>query len=264
MKSSSKSSGRSREMAIRLNKGAYWFNRHWLAVFNSFFGLYAGLAVLTPVLMKVGLTGPASALYYVYSFFCHGMATRSFFLFGEQIAYPTTLAGTTLRPIESYTATIPSLANQNPANWFQYQTAMSDFIGNELLGYKIPLCERDLAMYTGVLIAGLLFALLRRRVTIRPLPIIVFVVVGVFPIAWDGFSQMFGYLGTPLPGVEPGSLQTSLAATFPLRESTPLLRVLTGGWFGLFFGWLIFSNIDQDMRPLEGRFEEKLAKAGRL
>lgn len=264
MRSSSKRSGRSREVAIRLNKGAYWFNRHWLAMLNSFFGLYTGLAVLTPVLMKAGLTAPASALYYVYGFFCHGMATRSFFLFGEQIAYPTSLAATNLQPIENYMATIPILANLNPANWFQYQTALGDFIGNEQLGYKIPLCERDLAIYTAVLMTGLLFALLRRRVTIRPLPIIVFVVVGVFPIAWDGFSQMFGYLGTPLPGVEPGSFQTTLASIFPLRESTPLLRVLTGGWFGLFFGWLIFSNIDQDMRPLERRFEEKLAKIDQL
>ncbi len=58
-----------------------------------FTGLYVLLAFMAPALMKVGLEGPANVLYKMYRPFCHQLAFRSFFIFGEQPYYPRALAG---------------------------------------------------------------------------------------------------------------------------------------------------------------------------
>ena len=70
--------------------------------------------------MNAGLTGPGRAIYTIYSPMCHQMASRSFFLFGEQPAYPRELAGTSLNPLESYTDTIPEFENVSASNWAQF------------------------------------------------------------------------------------------------------------------------------------------------
>ena len=49
--------------------------------------------MLAPVLMKAGWTTPANWIYKAYSLVCHQLSYRSFFLFGEQYAYPRELAG---------------------------------------------------------------------------------------------------------------------------------------------------------------------------
>ena len=88
--------GFQRSLVIRLDRAIYGFSRHWLAGFNIVAAIYVGLPMLAPVLMNAGITGPARAIYVIYSPMCHQMASRSFFLFGEQYAYPRDLAGTSL------------------------------------------------------------------------------------------------------------------------------------------------------------------------
>jgi len=70
-----------------------WLSRHYLALFNILIFVYVGIPFLAPVLMKVGITAPAQVIYHAYSYVCHQFAFRSFFLFGEQIAYPRAEAG---------------------------------------------------------------------------------------------------------------------------------------------------------------------------
>ena len=53
------------------------FTHHWLKFVIAFFGLYVGLPFLAPVLMHVGATGPAQAIYTVYSPMCHQFAFRA-------------------------------------------------------------------------------------------------------------------------------------------------------------------------------------------
>lgn len=236
-----------------------WFGRHWLAVFNTAVALYVLLPILAPTLMQAGLTTPARAIYTLYSPMCHQMATRSFFLFGEQPAYPRELAGTGLTPLEAYTADIPEFAGIDPDDWGRYFLAARRFVGNEQMGYKMALCERDIAIYSFVLLGGLVYGLLRSQRRVRPLPILLFILIGLTPIALDGFSQLFGYYTIPINGGDPTPMQETLARIFPLRESPPWLRFSTGALFGFMLVWLVYPHVDKGMTPPEIKAEREAA-----
>jgi uncharacterized membrane protein len=201
-----------RALARESDRLAEWFSRHWLAAFNGFIAVYLGLAVLAPVLMKVGAARPASWIYTVYSFTCHQLGYRSFFLFGPQIAYPR----------DQFAA----VTGINPDDLW----ASRAFIGDSALGYKIALCERDTAIYTFILLGGIAFYFLRGRM--KPLHWSLWLLLGVFPIGLDGGTQLLSYL----PFFH-----------FPFRESTPLLRVLTGSLFGITSVWFAYPYVQQSM-----------------
>lgn len=238
--------------ASGVDRLVYFISRHWLALFNVLVAIYIALPLLAPVLMNVGATTPAKVIYTLYSPLCHQMASRSFFLFGEQVAYPRAIAGTSFTPIEAY---LPSLdefadASADPEDWTAFLLAARRFVGNEQMGYKMALCERDMAIYTAVLFSGLLYGLLRRRMTIKPLPIWAFLIIGLGPIAVDGFSQLFSqYLVVLAPQ----------ASTFlPLRESSPFLRTFTGALFGFALVWLTYPHIDAGMQKTEADQRQKV------
>lgn len=240
--------------ATGINRLVYWMSRHWLAIFNTLVAIYVFLPVLAPVLMNAGVTAPARAIYTLYSPLCHQMASRSFFLFGDQVAYPRAIAGTSLTPIEAYMPTVPEFdgASEDPENWPAFLLAARRFLGNEQMGYKMALCERDMGIYISVLVSGLLYGLLRRRMAIRPLPVWAFLIIGLGPIALDGFSQLFSqYLVVLAPQ----------AGILPLRESTPLLRTLTGALFGFALVWMTYPHIDASMQKTEDDQRRKLYQA---
>jgi uncharacterized membrane protein len=191
---------------------ARWLSRHWLAAFNGFVGVYLGLAFLAPVLMKIGATAPARWIYTVYSATCHQLGFRSFFLFGEQLFYPRF-------EFQAVTGIDPNDI------W-----ASRAFIGDGLFGYKIALCERCVAIYGAILLAGIAFYFLRGR--IRPLHWMLWIVLGIIPIGLDGGTQLLSYL--PF-------------FSFPARESTPVLRVLTGVLFGLMSVWFAYPYMQESM-----------------
>ena len=213
--------------------------RRWLLFLNLGVALYVGLPMLAPVLMNAGATGPAALLYRVYSPMCHQLASRSFFLFGEQIAYPREIAGSRLTPIEAYMPGLPEFAeaSTDPAKWATFLWPARRFVGNEQMGYKMALCQRDISLYLSILVGGLVYGLLRRCGRLRPMPFWLFLLIGIGPIALDGFSQLFSqfFVGTQLD---------TLARLFPLRESSPLLRSLTGAVFGLSIVWLVYPRLD--------------------
>lgn len=256
--------GWQRTLVIRLDRTIYRFSRSWLAIFNLVVAIYVGLPFLAPVLMSNGIAGPARTIYFLYSPMCHQMASRSFFLFGEQYAYPRQLAGTELRPIETFIQEIPEFEGVDPDNWVEFTYAARRFIGNEQLGYKLALCERDIAIYGFVLLGGVVYAILRRWIQIKPLPLLVFIIVGLGPIGLDGFSQLFGYWSTPIDGSAPTGILLAINNVFSLRESTPLLRSITGGLFGLMLVWLAYPHIDQGMSGTKTDLERKLRRIGEL
>lgn len=256
--------GWQRSTIIRIDKAVYWFSRHWLAVFNVLVLIYVGLPILAPVLMNAGVTGPARVIYTVYSPLCHQMAQRSFFLFGEQRAYPREIAGTDLTPIEAYIGDIPEFDGVSTDNWPAFFTAARRFVGNEQMGYKMALCERDIGIYGFVLIGGLVFAMVRNRFKIKPLPLILFIIIGMGPIALDGFSQLFSYWASPTNGSAPGEIAATIQRFLPLRESTPALRALTGALFGFMLVWLAYPQVQNGLKGTEQQLREKLQKIGEI
>ncbi len=218
---------------LRLNRGLLAFARHWLAVFNLIVFSYAALPFTAPVLMKAGATSAADAIYTLYSPFCHQLGFRSWFLFGEQAAYPTERAGSAGQ----------SFAEATGLSEEDYLSAR-EYRGNERVGYKVALCQRDIGTYGGIFLAGLAYSFLKGRV--KPLPLKYWFLIGVLPIAIDG--------GTQLLSVFPW-------LPIPARESTPMLRTLTGMLFGIMNVWMAYPFIEESMQETEKAIATKLAIA---
>lgn len=80
-------SGCTRDLVVVIDKLIYQLARHWVPVIGGFLGLYVLLPLLAPVLMAAGVTGPANLIYSAYRFACHQLPSRSFFIFGQQMAF---------------------------------------------------------------------------------------------------------------------------------------------------------------------------------
>lgn len=142
--------------------------RHWLWLGNISLVVFAALPVLAPLFAALGADNVSLLIFQLYSITCHQMPSRSYFLFGHQMAY----------------------------------------------------CERNTAIYGAMAIGGLAYTWLRRRGLVS-LPVGWYVVL-ILPMAIDGFTQLF-----------------------ELRESTWLLRGLTGGLFGAATIWLTFPRLQE-------------------
>ncbi len=236
---------------VRVQKGknvtggdrfSFWMSKRYLIILNLFMLFYVGLPFLAPTLMKAGATFPARLLYRMYSPLCHQFGFRSFFLYGEQAYYPLKEAGVKgAKTFEEVTG-IQNLADPMSATRFDARA----FIGNDTLGYKVALCERDVAIYGSMLLFGILFALTGRR--IKSLPWWLWILIGLGPIGLDGFSQLFSQFNWHW-----------LAAILPYRESTPFLRVLTGALFGFATAWFAYPSIEESMNETRQYFIKKFA-----
>jgi uncharacterized membrane protein len=114
------------------------------------------------------------------------------------------------------------------------------FTGNEKVGYKVALCERDVAIYAGILLFGVLFSLTRYR--LPGLPWYLWILIGVVPIALDGFSQLLSQ--PPL-------------SFWAFRESTPALRVLTGFLFGFCTAWFGYPVVEETFREMRESYSKQ-------
>lgn len=259
--------GWQRRVVIWLDKLIYRFARHWLFVFNLFVAVYVGLPALAPVLMANGAPGPANVIYTLYRPMCHQMASRSFFLFGEQVAYPRPNAHTDLTPLDAYIPQLPEFAGYSGdiRDLNTFLGPARAFKGNPQMGYKMALCERDIAIYAFVLLAGLVYGLLRQRFPIKPLPLWGFLLIGLVPIGLDGFSQLFSYFfARPLGVSWLDTLIPTLQQIFPLRESSPWLRSLTGALFGFSLVWLAYPQIEPGMKDTANQLAAKLRRVGAI
>ena len=211
-----------------------WLSHNYIHAFNLLLFLYFGLSFLAPVLMKVGATGPAALIYRLYSPLCHQLAYRSWFLFGEQPFYPRAVAQ------------VPGVLSYEQVTHLDSTDVYAgrEFLGDETVGYKGALCQRDDAMYISMWAFGVVFWLTKRR--IRPLPWYLWILFGLVPIGLDGVSQ--------LPSVFAG-----LPAWLPIRESNPFLRTVTGSLFGIMTAWYLFPLIEESMRETRRMLTRKQA-----
>jgi len=82
------SGSQNRCTTLTLDRVILFFSRHWLMWFNLAVGLWVVLPWAAPILMHIGATGPAYLVYKFYSFQCHQLPQRSYFLFGAQFMIP--------------------------------------------------------------------------------------------------------------------------------------------------------------------------------
>jgi uncharacterized membrane protein len=220
----------------------YWLSRHYLALLNTFMLLYFGLPILAPVLMNAGLTSPAKVIYTIYKPLCHQFGFRSFFLFGDQAYYPLAEAG--ISGVQSFEQATGISDVRNPVGISRFEAR--EYIGNETVGFKMALCERDMAIYASIFLFGVLYSVSGRR--LKPLHWLAWVLIGMGPIGLDGFSQLFSQM-------EWGWLVSMI----PYRESTPFLRVLTGALFGFSTAWFAYPFMEESMTESRQFFIKKFA-----
>ena len=221
---------------------SFWISRRILLLLNLFMFFYVGLPFLAPTLMKLGAEFPAKAIYRIYSPLCHQFGFRSFFLFGEQPFYPLVEANISGVKTFEEASGIPHLDDPYSVTRF----AARSYVGDETVGYKVALCERDIAIYASILLFGVIFGLTGRR--IKPLHWMLWLLIGLGPIGLDGFSQLLSQFDWAW-----------FAALVPYRESTPFLRVLTGALFGLTTAWFAYPNIEESMNETRQYYIKKNA-----
>ncbi|GIK37162.1 MAG: hypothetical protein BroJett011_09950 [Chloroflexota bacterium] len=245
-------SARQRTMATALNRGIVGFLRHWLLIFNLLWGIYVTLPWLAPVLMATGSERAGRAIYLIYSTQCHQLPQRSFFLFGS-------------KPMYSLAEVQAAWRNTNNP------LILRQFIGNPEMGWKVAWSDRMTSMYTSIFVAGLLFALLRRR--LRPLPVWA-VPLFILPLALDGVTHM----ASDLAGIGNGFRDSNawlaaltgnvLPAWFyagdALGSFNSWMRLLTGVLLGVGVVWFVYPHFEQFMRDEADRVEAKLRRTGMI
>jgi len=106
---------------------------------------------------------------------------------------------------------------------------LAAFVGSPAMGYKVAFCERDVAMYVSILVFLVFYGAMRRKAPRLPLWLYVLLIL---PLAIDGLTQLTG-----------------------LRESTWLLRTITGTLFGVATAWLLLPEVDKGMTATRKQFE---------
>lgn len=219
---------------------SWWLSRNYLSLLNVLVLVYLGLPILAPALMNFGATGPARLIYRGYGVVCHQLAFRSFFLFGEQPYYPRQEAQV------PNVITFADATGLSEAATSESLYAARAFIGNEQVGYKIALCERDIAIYGAILAFGLLFGITGKR--LPAIPWYLWILLGMVPIGLDGVSQL---------------LSQPPFDFWSFRESTPFLRSFTGALFGFFTAWFGYPMVEETMMETRRLLAEKLSRIPR-
>ncbi len=208
-----------------------WFSNHWFETFLIVYGVWVFMPFLAPVFMHMGWTGAGKAIYFVYSFFCHQLPERSFFLFGQKTTY-------SLDEIR--------VAWQDTSN----PMILRQFIGNESMGWKIAWSDRMISFYTSVWWFAVIWFPLRRK--LKPLSWWSFALF-LFPIIMDGgthaisdlagIGQGFRDTNVWLAVLTNNILPVSFYAGDALGSFNSLMRFMTGLLAGLAIGWLAFPYV---------------------
>lgn len=210
-----------------------WLARHWLKAFLVVYGLWVFTPFLAPVFMHIGWTGAGKAIYFAYSFFCHQLPERSFFLFGEKTMYSLTEIQSTWQD------TINPLI-------------LRKFIGDETMGWKIAWSDRMISFYTSVWFLAVIWSPFRRKV--KPLSWWGFILL-LLPLTLDGsthaisdfagIGQGFRDTNQWLAILTNNAFPPSFYAGDALGSFNSWMRLITGLLAGLGIAWLAFPYIFQ-------------------
>lgn len=243
-------SDRTAKLVLTIDRFALNFTRHWLLYVNLLFGIFVLAPFAAPIFMRIGATSMADAIYFVYSFLCHQLPQRSYFLFGFKISY-------SLAEIENV--------------WYYGDNILylRQFIGNSAMGWKVAWSDRMISMYGALWVGGVLYALLRKN--LPRLSPMAWLLLALVPMGLDGFSHMVndavaGISGTGFRDTN-AWLQFLTGNIFPadfyagdaLGSFNSLARLLTGVLFGLTTIWLIYPFVDVAMQDLVHQAQSKLA-----
>ncbi len=200
-------------------------SRYWILAFGIALGIYSGLPFLAPVFMRLGWEAAGKAIYFIYSFLCHQLPERSYFLFGPKLSYSLAEIGAT---------------GQETNNLL----ILRQFIGNAAMGWKVAWSDRMVSMFTSLWAFGLLWSPLRKRLPKLPLwGLILF----LLPMAVDGGTHFLSDLAGIGQGFRDTNLWLAVLSQNVFRPAfyagdawgsfNSIMRLLTGILFGLGLAW---------------------------
>ena len=217
-----------------------WLSRHWFLLFASVYGVWVWLPFLAPVFMHLGWDTPGRVLYFVYSFFCHQLPERSFFLFGPQLMVPLSAIGA---------------AGANTTNMM----ALRQFLGTPAMGWKVAWSDRMVSFYTSIWLFAVLWHIVRRKT--RPLRWWVLLLL-LLPIMVDGTSHMVSDLAGIGQGFRDSNVWLAVltAHAFPttfyagdaLGSFNSLMRLVTGVLAGFGLAWFAFPYMEASFAETQG------------
>lgn len=225
-----------------VDRFAMFVGRHWLASFVLVYGAWVLVPFTAPFLMHAGLTGPGDAIYFFYSFFCHQLPERSFFLYGPKLMYSLDEIGRVW-------------STENAA-------VLRQFVGNDQMGWKMAWSDRMISTYGGVWLGALIYAVLSLFRRVPRVSIKFWILVGCLPLALDGFSHMANDLvaGTTGAGFRDTNdwLRALTLNLFPgsfyygdaLGSFNSLARWFTGILFGIVTALAIFPIVGEAMHDM--------------
>ncbi len=237
--------------------------RYWLEIITVLFGIWVITPWLAPVLMAAGMEQGARIIYAVYSFQCHQLPQRSYFLFGPRLMY-------SMREINEVW---PYLAP------FQ----LRQFIGTPEMGYKVAWSDRMVSFYTPLFIGAVVMLLARRRVRRKtgqptaasgwsPMPLRWFL-LALLPLAVDGTTHLINDIigfGTGFRDTN-AWLAVLTGNIFPptfyagdaIGSFNWWMRLLTGLLAGFAVVWLFFPHLEQGFIDMHQSLERKLKGTAR-
>ncbi len=194
-----------------------WISHHWFEMFLLVYGVWVWVPFLAPVFMNFGWAGAGKSIYFIYSFFCHQLPERSFFLFGQKTMY-------SLREIQAVW--------QNTDN----PMILRQFVGNATMGWKVAWSDRMISFYTSVWVFALAWWPLRRKV--KPLPWWAFILL-LLPIIIDGSTHAI----SDFAGIGLGFRDTNRWLAI-LTNYSFSMEFYTGDTLGSFNSWArLFTGI---------------------
>lgn len=191
--------------------------RRWVWIYVGAITLYLGGALAAPLLSRAGYETLASGLYAVYRLSCHQLPHHSWFLGGPSSAY----SWTAVQPFGPWGPEDEALAFHHP-------------LRIPALGYQLAICQRDVAIWSALLVGSVVLVSASTRLGRgKPQPIrLRHYGLAALPMAIDAGTQLLGW-----------------------RESTPLLRSLTGGLFGLATAALVVPLLAEGFADLQADLE---------
>lgn len=196
-------------------------------------GLYALTPFLAPFFMALGSTIPGRLIYLIYSFLCHQLPERSYFLFGSKFSY-------TLPEIQA--------AWRNTNNI----VILRQFVGNAQMGWKVAWSDRMVSMFTSLWLFGILWGSIKQNIKRIPLWILVLLLL---PMALDGtthfisdiagIGQGFRDSNTWLAVLTHQTLLRFFYAGDAWGSFNAWMRLITGVLFGFGMVWFGFPYIDE-------------------
>lgn len=201
-----------------INDGINWIVDHFLGIFIVLWGGYVWLPFLAPVFMQLGWVDSAERIYTLYSFFCHQLPQRSYFLFGEQFTYE----------LSHFQQLYPNLTQP---------MALGRFAGSATMGWKISWSDRMISLYGGMWLWVVIWLIVPARW--RPRLRGIYLPLFILPLALDGtthlVSDLFFGIGTGF------------------RDHNSWFALLTGNLFQVeFYAGDAFGTFNSQLRLFTG------------